>query len=425
MRWLGLGLLVLALLGLSLAPGSVPTRAQGGKALSNGSLETGTISDQARQVAYTYAGKAGEVITAHALGTSAGMNPALALLGPDQQQIATNDNDPFSLGGITDARITRRLPADGNYGLVVSGTNGSFLLRFGVRPSGGTLLEPGVAASAAFQPGSGPAVLLFPVDPAGGTPLALTSDTPDFPYLAQVYDNKGQLIALLSGNPLIQSVSLKLGPDEGDYELVIVPLDSTKQGSVSVTAGEARSFQGGATATRIPTRVPTRTPTPTPTATFTPTKPITLAPSRTPTRTPTLGLVVPPIRIVTVPPILIITPILIIPVQTAAPDTDNILFGIPVPGGATISGDVSYPNGDRVDNWRYTAATTATKLTISPSCSGTDVGNVRFIFNSSFMILCGQSFTYAITSANRSGTFKVEAFAGTRTYVKYSVSFKP
>src|SRR5258706_5514762 len=128
-RWTTLAGLILISVALLITSGR--TAAQGGNNLTNGSIIAGTVDDQNRVALYTFNGAPGDLITAQVIGTTAGMDPTLSLLSPAQRQIVTSNDDPYN--GTNDARISFRLTEGGTHSLLVSGTNGGYLLRFNSR----------------------------------------------------------------------------------------------------------------------------------------------------------------------------------------------------------------------------------------------------------------------------------------------------
>lgn len=229
-RWFRLALLSLLLL----VPAAGAALAQGGTTLTNGSVVTGTISDQSRLLIYGYSGNPGEVITAQVIGTTPGMNPTISLLSPTQQQLANNDNDPLGAVGNTNARISYRLKEAGVYSILVGGTNGQFVLQFSARaPGQATSLQIGMPATANILTGGAPQVYNFSADPAAPTVLTLSASSPNFAFAAQVYDGNGILIGLLGG-PTLQTASLTVAPGSDVYEVLVGALSPTMQGSVTL-----------------------------------------------------------------------------------------------------------------------------------------------------------------------------------------------
>jgi hypothetical protein len=230
-----LGVFACILLILTLATNVLPTAAQGSNVLAKDSTVTGSINDQARVLLYSYPGTAGEVITAQVIGITQGMNPAISLLGPDQAMLANNNDDPTLMGRASDARTSYRLPVTGNYSLLVTGTNGDFLLRFtALGPFNTAALNDGVAANANLFPGTPPQAFSFNVAPGEAVTLHLNSLTPGFNFAAQIYNGAGQLVAALGG-PGIQTEALTICGNSTLYEVIVGAADTSSQGAVALT----------------------------------------------------------------------------------------------------------------------------------------------------------------------------------------------
>src|SRR5476649_1023799 len=181
---LGLLLTVIAMLLLFTTFGQIG--AQGSVTLVSGGSVTGTINDQTHIALYTFIGKAGDLISLQAIGTTPGMNATLSLLAPSQQQLASNASDPNSPVGLDGARVSYLLPQDGMYSVLVGGTNGDFLLRFGSRPSRPAIpLAPNVPIVATLVTGAGPQLYSLTTNPGGGVSLTFSTG-PGFSYDAQI-----------------------------------------------------------------------------------------------------------------------------------------------------------------------------------------------------------------------------------------------
>jgi hypothetical protein len=136
---------------------------------------------------YAFQGTAGQVVTVSIKQTGPGLNPALAILGPDGSRLAENRD----FNGPADARIRKfSLPSDGPYSVAVSGENsssGDFVLHFFVErnPFGESAspASPPPTASAMEIEGAlvigltwqGPADLDLSITEPGGDSLGLGS----------------------------------------------------------------------------------------------------------------------------------------------------------------------------------------------------------------------------------------------------------
>jgi hypothetical protein len=256
--------------------------------LTNGAVIKGSITDQTKILVYSYIAAVGDLIDTHVMGTSPGMNPNLSLLSPTQQQLVTNDDDPFSTLDSTDSRISYLVQTPGVYSFLVSGTNGDFMLRFTVRKVGnGTPLKLNTPLEVNLQAANINAYS-FAADPANPQNLSIASTSAGFAFSAQIYDPAGQLVAVL-GSPSILSGSVIIGPAgrntpaKGNYQVFISPLLPNTQGTVSILIGAAQPINEAPESTNgkpsPTTPPPTVTPSPIP-PTNTPT------PIVTPTQTP-------------------------------------------------------------------------------------------------------------------------------------------
>ena len=85
--------------------------------LAIGDFVTGTIDAQTTEQRYTFEGTAGEVITLRTSATSGNLDTTLTLLGPDGEEIASNDDASFTTRDSLLDRI--ELTADGEYTVIV------------------------------------------------------------------------------------------------------------------------------------------------------------------------------------------------------------------------------------------------------------------------------------------------------------------
>lgn len=218
--------------------------AQGGPLVYNSAV-TGSLTAETPFVIYTFTGAAGDFVSASALSLSEGFSPGLALLGPNQRQMALSESDPFGGGDPGTARLSHRLAQDGLHSLLVSsssGAAGEFVLRL----SG----QPAPAASPILQPGTPTVVNVvaagplqayqFNISPGGPTTLQLSPGAAPFPFTAQVIDGDGQVVIGLLGSGLEASV-LTFPAGTGLYEVRLTGLDATQTGVVEllVTTGAA------------------------------------------------------------------------------------------------------------------------------------------------------------------------------------------
>src|SRR5450432_411905 len=251
-RWMLSLVLVLASVALLLT-GNNALAQQGGSPLASGSTYKGTISADVKRVIYSYNAKAGDIITAHVVGLTDGMNPTLDLLSPEQNTLASSTNDPFSPADDPDVRLSYWLQNVGAYLIQVSGTDGDYLLRFTVRQSAvaGTLV-PGTPMTFDTSPGVSQ-VYTFAPDANAGQLLSIASPVQDFHFAAEVYNPVGLRVSSIGG-PTVNSATLTLSPGNSaeSYEVVISALTSDKQGSVTISLTGSSAVSTAANPTGTP-----------------------------------------------------------------------------------------------------------------------------------------------------------------------------
>lgn len=197
---------------------------------------------------FTYAGRAGEVITINAtdLRHRDTLDMALSLTAPDGTELSANDDQQgLDLYGIYDAQIPAiTLPTDGDYRVTVSPVSGSGVVTLGLTPDRAITLAPGqpTRLEGALQE-------VFPAqrwvfDGHAGQVLTFTmiAQSGDLDPLLEIFTQDGRRLALnddatedltLGNNaqlfriqlPRDERYILKAGRYEGSgrYELVIVP----------------------------------------------------------------------------------------------------------------------------------------------------------------------------------------------------------
>ncbi len=264
--------ILLASFGLAAAQTTPTPSTEGGTTLR------GTISDQTKTVNYSYSATAGDILFAHVIGVTEGMNPTLKLLSPAQQSLADTTNDVFTASDSPDARLSYVLKDAGTYTLQVGGTSGDFVLHFSVRqsaPNGSLVI--GKAVTVDTSPGA-VQVYTFPPDPNNDLTLSMTATTSDFAFNVEVYAPTGQLVASVGG-PELPSAQLVFGPavvSASDvYEVAVAALSADKQGSVTLLLSSGGTASNVTTVTGTPTLVgatgtPGAGPTSTPTGNLTP-----------------------------------------------------------------------------------------------------------------------------------------------------------
>lgn len=212
----------------------VPVFAQG-NLLNYGSSIVGTLSANNPLAFYTFSGAAGDLVTVQVIGITAGLDPAVSLNSPTQQQLANNDNDPTAAGS-TDARISYSLSQNGIYSILVSSVsavNGDFLIRLsGQQPVPATVLTdvPQDVPVVAGQP----QIFSFEADPANPLTLTVSAGTSVFQFRVIVRDPNGEIVALLTSST---QIGLNLPAGSGTYTVEITAVDPNIGGQVTVSVG--------------------------------------------------------------------------------------------------------------------------------------------------------------------------------------------
>ncbi len=214
--------------------------AQVGGLLTYGGSAVGSLSAEAPLAIYNFVGNPGDLVTARVTALTPGLEVAVSLMSPSQQQLANSADGPFSTP--VDAQVSYRLEQAGPHFLFVSSVNagvGDFLIRLeGRQPVAGTALDPNSPQVAGISSETPSQVFNFSAQPGGPTTLSLSTDTVGFAFTVQVFDETGRLVALLGGDA-IQAVSLTFAPGTGVYEVVVSALSSGTQGNLTVVAGDA------------------------------------------------------------------------------------------------------------------------------------------------------------------------------------------
>ncbi len=232
--------------------------AQGGL-IAYHSTVSGSITGEAPFVIYTFSGTVGDFVTASALSLSGELAPGLALLGPNQRQVALSESDPFGSGDPGAARLSYRLAQNGLYSLLVSSTaggTGDFVLRLSGQPALAVprpILQPGMPTVVNVVADGPPQAYGFNISPDGPTTLQVRPGAQPFPFTAQVIDASGQVVAGLAGGGLQANV-LTFSPGSGLFEVRLVGLDPESLGVVEllVTGGPAPITGPGPAATPTP-----------------------------------------------------------------------------------------------------------------------------------------------------------------------------
>lgn len=87
-----------------------------------------------------------------------------------------------------------------------------------------------------FRPGDGERFYRFNARPDDVTRLKLDSQTTGFAFAAEVRDSRGETVAAFDG--ALQTVQIELAPDDGLYQLVVIPSDSARSGTIALSIND-------------------------------------------------------------------------------------------------------------------------------------------------------------------------------------------
>ena len=221
-RVLGIILLVFLMTGLSI-------QAQGG-VLNYGDNTVGSLTATSPLNLFSFSGTSGDRITIVVIGITPGFDPAISLLSPTQQQLATNDNDPTSPGS-TDARITVSLMDTGIHTILVNSvtaSSGDYLIRLFGQPA---IEATDVSESEVVTSTSGETqVFSINASPDGPLMVTVSTTTPDLLLVVRLFDPTGQSIAVSSGS----DNTLNIPAGDGVYIIEVSPVDPDIVGYVYV-----------------------------------------------------------------------------------------------------------------------------------------------------------------------------------------------
>ncbi len=248
-------LLVFILL-LCLVPLS-STLAQSVLPIQYGSASVNNLATSDSSIIYVFDGTLGDLVTIRATGTSPGSDPKLALAGPNQNLLVSNDN-MLSYPATTTAEIVFRVQETGQHFIIVSGPPGDFLLTLDSRPAVAlTQLEFNKPLTVNFPLVDSSQAYIFNTDPISATTLFIEALPSSFDAYVELRDGTGEVITTLRTN--LASTCLSLGVGDQLMELSIVTSPDVT-GTVNLTLSNAPCALGTAPAQ----------PPPTPTLQFTP-----------------------------------------------------------------------------------------------------------------------------------------------------------
>ena len=188
---------------------------------------------------YSFEGKAGQQITIEM--KSEEIDPYLILLGPNQRDIAQDDDG----AGSKNARITVRLPADGTYTLVANSyeasESGAYTLELkasATEPSRAILQEEGaLVAGGPVLPSDNSLYREYTFEGRAGQSVAISLESTDFePYVAIIGPNDRLLAQNDEGSDSTKNAFLIVTlPATGRYRVMVNAYDASGRGRYTLT----------------------------------------------------------------------------------------------------------------------------------------------------------------------------------------------
>ena len=238
------GLMLVMFTGITYQPDHI-ANAQSGGMLTYGSNIHGTIADATPLIFYNFSGATGDLVHVSVMSMSAGFDPMVDLVAPDQQVLASNDRNSLAFD-LNDARVSLVLPQAGVYTLMVGGaggTTGDFLLTLdGRSPVNSTPLVHGNVMPVSVPEGAPPQYFMFDsalcpttltvLEPSAGQPFT-------FPFIVRVRDSQGYEVARLRGGDTLED-RVTVEAMTGFYEVDVWSDDPMMAGTLSllVTCGD-------------------------------------------------------------------------------------------------------------------------------------------------------------------------------------------
>jgi len=204
--------------------------------LTYGSSSLGNLSATTPLAFYTFNGTAGDVVTVEALAITPGLDLALSVNSPNQQQI-TNSGTSGNALTPGDASTSLVIPASGIYTILVSSDNGGqgdFLIRLtGVAATSGGIVTDGAPSEGAL--GSDAPALLYVVTPSsdGQTVLTIVVADPAAILHVQAINASGTTTANVTGSGVLVIVL----PPGTEPMGVIVTIVSGEATNITVQTG--------------------------------------------------------------------------------------------------------------------------------------------------------------------------------------------
>jgi uncharacterized protein YraI len=186
---------------LMLTLGLFTAAAQETAPVEYGTVVVGTIPADGQQVAYSFNGSAGDLVTVQVLGITPGWQPTVTLLNPSQQPLTTNNN-LATVGSLRPgAEISYRLFESGTHFVVVSGTTGDFVLSLSARTAVvSTALVLNTPLNVALPLTDPTSVFVFNTDPLLATTLLIDAAPFDLNASIEIRNGVGQVTASLHGS---------------------------------------------------------------------------------------------------------------------------------------------------------------------------------------------------------------------------------
>lgn len=209
--------------------------AQEGGALTYGTVVLGSVPADNAPVQFAFSGTAGDLVTIRVNGATTGMDPNVMLLGPTGDVLASNENLIFEFS--RNAAITYRLPATGNYTIVVSGTAGDFLMSLDANPAPTiTVLELDAPMTVTLPLADQAQVYAFNTDPFAATTLLIDASSLDAEAYVEVLDANGRRVASLRGDLNNACFSFAPGDELNEIRVAAAP---EIMGSLTFVLGRA------------------------------------------------------------------------------------------------------------------------------------------------------------------------------------------
>jgi hypothetical protein len=250
-KWILVLILLIGLVPLS------STAAQEVIPIQYGSASVNNLATSDSSVIYVFNATLGDLVTVRATGTTPGADPRLALAGPNQNLLVSNDN-MITYPATTTAEIVFRVQETGQHFIIVSGAPGDFLLTLDSRPAVAlTQLEFNKPLTVNFPLVDSSQAYIFNTDPISATTLFIEVLPSSLDAYLELRDGTGEVVTTMRTN--LASTCLSLGVGDQLMELSIVASPEVS-GTVNLTLSNAPCALGVAPAQPPPTPTPQFTP---------------------------------------------------------------------------------------------------------------------------------------------------------------------